>query len=405
MPALPCPRLLPAALIAFAPLLCSAILRGSEATSPLAVRFQPVLNDHLVAGAVALVGSGDRILDIETMGYADLAARRPMTPDTLFWIASMTKAFTGTAMMMLVDDGKVSVDDPVEKFLPEFKGQMLVTEQDQDHAILRRPEHPITIRDLLTHTSGLTALTPLEKHVDMFSLRDNVRVYPLIPLRFPRGSRYEYSNAGINTAGRIVEVVSGLPFEEFLRQRLFTPLGMKDTTFWPDAGQLKRLAKSYRPNADRTGLEETPIEQLSYPLSDHRRGVCPAGGLFSTAGDVYLFCRMIFHGGIYDGRRYLSSSSVARMTATQIGELPMASPNLDYGYGFGWLTRRHVHRDDDPVNLGTFGAGGAYNTNMWINRPRHLITVWMVQQADFPEDQRSRVRNTLMKAAVADFGR
>ncbi len=186
MPALPYPRLLSAVLMSFAPLLSSAVLRGSSAKSPIAAQFQPILDAHLVAGAVALVGSEDRVLDVETMGYADIAARRPMTPDSLFWIASMTKAFTGTAMMMLVDEGKVSVDDPVGKFLPEFKGQMISVEQDKDHAILKRPGHPITIRDLLTHTSGLTAKTPLEKHVDTLPLRESVMVYPLIPLRFPR---------------------------------------------------------------------------------------------------------------------------------------------------------------------------------------------------------------------------
>jgi len=380
-------------------------MHASETKSPLAAQFQAVLDDHLVAGAVALVGSEDKVLDVEAMGYADIATRRPMTPDTLFWIASMTKAVTGTAMMMLVDEGKVGIDDPVEKYLPEFKGQMLMVEQDKDHAVLRKPGSPITIRDLLTHTSGLTAHTPLEDRIDRLSLDDNVAVYPLIPLRFPRGEKYEYSNAGINTAGRIVEAVSGLSFDEFLRQRLFAPLGMKDTTFWPNAEQLRRLAKSYQPNADKSGLVEIEIEQLSYPLSDRHRGGCPAGGLFSTAGDVYRFCRMVANGGTYAGKKYLSRAAVDQMTSTQIGDLPMPpSPNLDYGYGFGWLTRRKVERKNEPVNLGTFGAGGAYNTNMWINRPRHLITVWMVQQAGFSEAQRSRVRNTLMKAAVAAFG-
>ena len=113
---------------------------------------------------------------------------------------------------------------------------------------------------------------------------------------------------------------------------------------------------------------------------------------------------MIYHGGAVDGRRYLSRAAVDEMTATQIGLLPMDN-SLDYGYGLGWLTRRKVSRANDPVNLGTFGAGGAYNTNMWINRPRKLITVWLVQQEGFPESKRKIVRNSLMKAAVGAYGR
>jgi len=399
------PRVLLAFLLPLLPLVPPAAMSAPASPSPLARQFQPLLTEHLVAGAVALVGSQDRILDVEAMGYADLATRRPMRPDTLFWIASMSKAFTGTAVMMLVDEGKLRLDDPVEKYLPAFKDQLLVVERDQDRTVLRRPAQPITIRDLLTHTSGIVHRTPLEDRIDRLPLDENVMIYPLTPLEFPRGARYSYSNAGINTAGRIVELASGLSFADFLQQRLFGPLGMKDTTFWPDAEQVGRLAKSYEPGPGPTGLREVPIDQLSYPLSDPRRGVSPAGGLFSTAGDVYLFCRMIGQGGSCGGRHYLSSALVDEMTANQIGDLRIAPGNsLDYGYGLGWLTRRKVEHANEPVNLGTFGAGGAYNTNMWINRPRNLITVWMVQQVNYPDEQRSWVRNTLMKAAVAAYG-
>ncbi len=378
---------------------------GVSDASPLHAAAQQLVDRHLVSGVVALVGNGDGVLRIETAGYADIAARRPMAPDSLFWIASMSKAFTGTAVMMLVDEGKIGLDDPVEKYLPEFGRQMLLVEKDANHALLRKPARPITIRHLLSHTSGLGHRTPLEEeHIDHLSLRDNVLAYPLVPLNFPAGERYDYSNEGINTAGRIVEVVSGLPFDVFLRERILGPLGMRDTTFHPDAGQLARLAKSYGLDSGPGGLRELPIDQLGYPLDNPARGVCPAGGLFSTADDIYRFCRMIYHGGTLDGRRYLSRAAVDAMTATQIGQLSMGGI-LDYGYGFGWLTRRKVSRANDPVNLGTFGAGGAYNTNMWINRPRNLITVWLVHQEDFPEDKRKIVRNTLMKAAVGAYGR
>src|ERR1700730_12075761 len=123
----------------------------------------------------------------------------------------------------------------------------------------------------------------------------------MTPLLFEPDTKYQYSNAGINTAGRIIEIVSGMPYEEFLDKRLFEPLGMKDTTFWPDEEQLTRLAKSYKPNSDKSGLEETTVAQLKYPLNDRKRQPMPAGGLFSTAADVGRFCQMILNGGTYKG--------------------------------------------------------------------------------------------------------
>ena len=356
----------------------------------------------MIAGAVTLVGTKEEILKVEVVGFADLSTGRAMTPDTLFWIASMTKSVTGTALMMLVDEGKVKIDDPVEKYLPEFAGQMVLVEHDQSHALLRKPVHPLTVRTLLTHTGGLAAHTPVEPRLDLLTLRENVLVYPLIPLRFEPGARYEYSNAGINTLGRIVEVVSGLSFQDFLEQRLFGPLGMNDTTFWPDAQQIKRLAKSYRPNADGTALEEIPIEQLTSPLTNRGRGVSPAGGLFSTAHDMYLLGRMILNGGSYGGRRYLSSESVALMTSNQIGDYAIG-PNSDYGYGFGWIVHR-VRRADDPTGPDTFGAGGAYNTQMGIDPSHDLISVLMVQQSGFPESERALLRDTFTRAAEEGFG-
>ena len=172
---------------------------------------------------------------------------------------------------------------------------------------------------------------------------------------------------------------------------------MKDTTFWPDADQLKRLAKSYRPNATMTGLEEVPIDQLTYPLSNRARGVSPAGGLFSTAQDMYRLGRMILNGGTYGGRRYLSAASIAQMTSNQIGELTIG-PNPDYAYGFGWIIHR-THPANDPTGPGTYGAGGAYNTQMGIDPAHNLISVMMVQQAGCPEADRARLRDTFTQAA------
>ncbi len=238
----------------------------------IAGRLQPFVDSHTLAGAVTLVASKDRVLNLEAVGYADVAAKKPMNTDALFWIASMSKPMTAAALMVLVDEGKVKVDDPVEKYLPEFRDVWLAVERAPDHILLKRPKHKITVKHLLTHTSGLPFASRLEvPTLDLVSLRDAALSYAMTPLMSEPGSKWAYSNAGINTAGRIIEVVAGVPYEKFMQKRLFDPLGMKDTTFWPDEKQLARLAKSYRPNKAKDGLEEIKIGQLQYPLNDHRR--------------------------------------------------------------------------------------------------------------------------------------
>jgi CubicO group peptidase (beta-lactamase class C family) len=329
---------------------------------------RPYVERHELAGAVTLVADCDRVLSLEAVGFADVAAHRPMTTDALFWIASQSKPITATALMMLVDQGKVNLDDPVERYLPPFKDVWLAVEQDKARVLLHRPKHRPTVRHLLSHTSGLPFKSPLEEPtLDLRPLRVAAGSYAMTPLLFEPGTEYRYSNAGINTAGRIIEVVSGMPFAHFLQKRLFDPLGMKDTTFWPDQGRLRRLAKSYRPNAGGTGLEETIITQLRYPLDDQRRQPVPAGGLFSTATDLGRFCQMVLNGGTFQGRRLLSQDAVTQMTSRQ------TAAGIKESYGLGWAT-----------GGSSFGHGGAYATNLVIDKSRGRITVFLVQHAGFP---------------------
>jgi CubicO group peptidase (beta-lactamase class C family) len=348
---------------------------------------QPFVDSHSLAGAVTLVADKDKVLSLDTVGFADVAAKKPLKTDALFWIASQSKPITAAALMMLVDEGKVRLDDPVEKYLPEFKDQWLTAEKDKDHLLLKKPKHPITIRNILSHTSGLPFASAMEKPtLDLLPLRDAVRSYAMTPLQFEPDSKYQYSNAGINTAGRIIEVVSGMAYEDFLAKRLFGPLGMKDTTFWPNEEQLQRLAKSYKPNANKTDLEETPIAQLKYPLNDRKRQPMPAGGLFSTASDVARFCQMVLNGGVFNGKRYLSEAAVKEMTSKQTGDA------IKEGYGLGWST-----------GGGNFGHGGAHATNMNIDTKRGLITIFMVQHAGFPGDG-NKSQAAFRKAAEEQFG-
>lgn len=352
-----------------------------------AAALKPFVESQSLAGAVTVVADKDNVLSLETVGFADIAAKRAMATDSVFWIASQSKPITGAGLMILVDEGKVKIDDPVEMFLPEFKDLWLTAEQDKDRLVLKKIP-PITVRQVLAHTSGMPFKSMMEQPtLDGLPLRDAVRSYVLTPLQFEPDTKYQYSNAGINTAGRIIEVVSGMSYEAFMDKRLFEPLGMKDTTFWPNDEQLKRLAKPYKPNADKTGLEETTISQLRYPLSDRTRYPMPAGGLFSTAGDVTRFCQMVLNRGTFGGKRILSEAAVAQMISRQT---PAA---LKESYGLGW-----------SVGPNSFGHGGALSTNMTIDTERGLITVFLVQHAGFPNNG-GQSQGAFRKAAEDKFGK
>ena len=280
------------------------------AISAISERVRPFVDDREVSGVVTLVATPDRIVHLDAIGNADIAGSKPMRPDTIFWIASMTKPVTATAVLMLQEEGKLSVDDPVEKHLPEFK----------DLKTADGKPVQVTIRHLLTHTSGMGEITPDEARA-IKDLAGLIPLYVAKPVKFEPGTKWTYCQSGINTAARIVEVVSGVPFDRFVERRLFGPLGMKDTTFYLSEEQLPRLATSYR-RTDKGELEATKISIL-YGKAPTSRDRFPAanGGLFSTAPDYARFCQMILNGGELEGRRYLKPESVALMTTVQTGDL------------------------------------------------------------------------------------
>ena len=360
-----------------------APLHAAAPAKSIAAQLQPFVDKGEMAGAVALVASKDKVLTIETVGFADVTAKRAMKADALFWIASQTKPITGVAVMMLVDEGKLSLDDPIEKFLPEFKTQMLVIDKEAP----RKPAHPITVREVMNHTSGMPFKSAAESPtLDGLTLRDAVLSYAKTPLNSEPGTKYVYSNAGINTGARLIEVITGQSYESFMDKRLFGPLGMKDTTFWPSKEQIARLAMPHKPNAAKTALETTTISQLIYPLDDRKkRYPMPAGGLFSTAADCAKLLQMVLNGGELNGKRYLSAAAVKQMTSRQT---PAAIPT---NYGVGWSTGA------------SFGHGGALATNMSIDPARGLITVWLVQHAGYLGDG-GKAQGVFRQAAEAQFG-
>lgn len=342
-----------------------------------------------VSGAVTLVATGDRVVHLDATGKADIAKDRPMRPDSIFWIASMTKPVTATAIMILQEEGKLSVDDPVEKHLPEFA--RLKTADGK--------AAKVTIRQLLTHTSGLAEASPGEAR-GVESLAGLIPLFVDKPVQFTPGSKWAYCQSGINTAGRIVEVASGESFVEFLDRRLFGPLGMKDTTFYPTDEQTTRLVTPY---------EKTPKGELkageNYFLhgkspTSRRRVPAANGGLFSTALDYARFCQMVLRGGEYDGKRYLKPESVAQMTTLQTGALKTGFTE-GCGWGLGWCVVRAPQGVTAMLSPGTFGHGGAYGTQAWIDPKAGRVYVLMVQRSNFPNSDASDVRRAFQEAAAA----
>ncbi len=278
--------------------------------------------------------------------------------------------------MMLVDEGKVHVDDPVDKYIPEYARMMVATEKDENHVLLTKPKERMLVWHLMSHMSGLpTAAGIPNLPLSALSLQHSVIANTLTPLEAEPGTNWRYSNPGMNTVGRIVEVASEMPYEKFMEERVFKPMDMKDTTFWPTKEQLARLAKSYRPTEDQKGLEEAGRPVASNLDDASHRFPFPSGGLFSTAEDLSHFYHMIANDGVYEGRRILSHEAIAAMTTDHTGELKKA-----YGYGFF-------------VNGNTVGHAGASHTQSSYDRDRQLITIFLVQAPAWnshgPEVQRA----------------
>jgi CubicO group peptidase (beta-lactamase class C family) len=357
-------------------------------SSPLWGAMEKFVESGEIAGSVTLVANAEGVIYEGVNGQADREAGIPMSHDALFWIASMTKPITGTAVMMMLEEGKLTMDDPVSKHLPEFAD--LKNRQGEPVAV--------TIRQLLTHSAGLSELSTAQAS-QVKSLAELTPLVAAKPVQFPPGSKWQYCQTGINTAARIVEVVSGQSFPDFLAQRLFVPLGMKDTTFYPTGAQAKRLATSYHRSAAGT-LEKASISLLGgKPVTNRDRCPLANGGLFSTAEDYATFCRMILRGGELDGRRYLKPESVAMMTSVQSGAL-VTGFTPGNGWGLGWCVVCEPQGVSAALSAGSFGHGGAFGTQAWVDPVRQRIYILMVQRANFPNSDASEVRRVFQQLAA-----
>jgi len=355
---------------------------------------QQSILSHEIAGAVTVVVKKDKTVHFETTGLADVAAKRPMSPDTLFWIASMTKPITGAAILMLQDEGKLNVNDPVAKYLPEF-------------ANLKAPSGKpanLTISQILTHTSGLGEATG-DRARQAKTLADLVPLWLAAPMQYEPGEKWRYTQSGINAAARIVEVVSGMTFDAFLQKRLFDPLGMTNSTFYPTPEQRARLATAYAKSQET--LDPVPPHP---EFGSRDRPPQGNGGLYSTAPDYARFCQMLLNGGALDGRRYLSATAMKFLSTPQTGDMPTGffqndtygNRGTNYGWGIATCVLRTPHDGvAEVLSPGSYGHGGAWGTQAWIDPTKGVAYILMVQRSNFPNSDASDVRREFQKTAAS----
>ncbi len=378
--------------------------QAPPASPAVRASMQKFIDSGDLSGAVAVVGRADGIVAYEAVGMADIASKTTMANDTLFRIASMTKPITAIGIMMLADEGRLQLNDKVEKHLPEFKNQMLVAARESDTLTLKKPARPITIKDLLTHTSGLPGGYPAGLS-DLYTKRNRTLAEATLvmsqrPLDSEPGSKWAYCNTGIDTLGRIIEVVSGQPYEQFLKVRLFDRLGMTDTTFYPTPEQTKRIATLYGKTKDGP---LTPATNPMIDLKDGARHPIPAGGLYSTGTDLAILYRMMLHHGSSNGKRLLSETAVADMTKLHTGDLPNVGFVPGSGWGYGWSVVKEPQGVTSMLSQGTFGHGGAFGTQAWIDPTQDLFVVLLIQRTGLPNSDASPMRQALQEAAVRTF--
>ncbi len=362
------------------------------------VRMKEFVDAGKAAGIVTLVARRGQVAALDAVGYFDMDSKKPMPADAIFQIHSMTKPVVCTAIMMLAEEGKVALNDPVSRYLPEFRGQWVVRSKEASGDVrLGKPSRPITIRDLMTHTSGMSTNpnAPIQElHRELQRpLSEAVLIFSQQPLEFEPGTRWLYSNTGIAALGRIIEVQSGMAFEKFLEQRIFKPLGMVDTYIYPPKEKFHRMPTAY---IQRNGW---PVKYTDDPLGEGRmkfregaKYPLPEGGLYSTAADLYELYRTLLDGGTHNGFRLLSRASVEVMTAPHTGELRTSAPGA--AWGLGWSVVVQPAGALNLASIGTFGHGGRYGTYCFIDPKKDLIGVFMIHREGGSDERNAFVQMT-----------
>ena len=406
-------RALLVALVAIAAAATTAAWQAAARVTPEAAGLSPVrlrdatalLNRYVaeqrIAGAVAAVARRGQIGYLEAVGVQDLQTRAPMTDRSLFRIYSMTRPITSVAVMMLHEEGRFELDDPVARFIPEFQNVTVAGEQGTPP---RRAAKAMTVRDLLLHTSGLNART------SEIYRREQVRARTItmaqfianlvrVPLMEDPGTRYRYSE-GTTVLGRLVEIWSGHSFEQFLEARIFRPLRMSDTMFWaatPD--QRARLATVYGP-AQGGGL--VPVETETLPFTERPTLIEGAVGLLSTVPDYLRFAQMLLNKGELDGVRLLRAKTVEMMTTNGLSEAVQRTRGASMGWGLANVQVLLTEVPDDPGSKGEYGWDGTAGTIFWVDPAKEMVAVLMTQSSPSNPDQIRQRFKAVVHHAVVD---
>ena len=361
---------------------------------------QRYIDSNQISGAVTLVARKGRIAQFEAQGLMDTEMKKPIRKDALFRMASSTKPVASVAIMMLMEEGKVRLSDPVSRFMPEFKNPKVAIPKPSIPLPVVPGQPPpapeiytipatreITVRDLLTHTSGLgsggSAAGEMAKVMQARKLTETLSDFiprlGAVPLDFQPGTQWRYSGlAGIDTLSRIVEVASGLTFDQFLKQRVFDPLGMKDTFFALPEDRQPRLMTLYRRAGNN--LEKHPNQEFLM----NRTYFSGAGGLVSTAEDYFHFAQMLANGGQLNGKRLLSPRTVELMSSNHVGDMFPGQLGRPPGMGFGFAVEVVVDaiKADSRRSNGSFGWDGAFGTHFWVDPKEQIVAVLMIQTAN-----------------------
>lgn len=361
-------------------------------------RIDTIVNEYIsknwLHGCVSIIIKDNQLVQYKGYGYADFDKKTPMPNNEIFRIMSQTKAITSAGILILYEQGKLLLDEPISDFIPEFKNSVVLDKfNDADTTYTTVPaKREITFRDLLTHTSGLDyadigstkvqaiyAKNHIPSGLGYFneSLLDRMKVLGKLPLSFQPGEKWQY---GLNTdlLGCLIEVISGTNLEDFLHKNIFEPLGMNDTYFNLPASKANRLATVYTEDANNNVINwshEFRHIDPDYPLMN-KHYFSGGAGLSSTAFDYAVFMQMLLNGGIYNGHRILSQRTVEMMTSGQLKDGMFGDDN--FGLGFGITSAKSAAKG--PRNMGTFSWGGYYGTTYWADPKAHLICLFMTQQ-------------------------
>lgn len=353
-------------------------------------------------GGVAMVVRNGRIVDWRAFGVRDVEGKLPMEKDTIFRVYSMTKPITTVAVMMLVEEGKITLDTPVADLIPEFKGLKVYKSGTAERPELADPARPMLVRHLLTHTSGfiygwsndnVSAIYQKAKVFEVGSLKEFIEKLAKLPLAFHPGERYEYS-VSIDVLGYLVQVVSGQPFDQFVQQRILDPLKMGDTHFVLPEAKRARLAKIYTKRDGKLTAQDG-LEAKGVPFGGM--------GLFSTIGDYSRFAQMLVNSGELGGVRLLSRKTVDLMMTNHLGGLakPWIGPDEADGFGLGGSVRVDMAKSGRPGSVGLFGWDGAASTSFRVDRKEKLALLLFLQWMPFDQGN-LRLFETLVYQAITD---